>query len=254
MPLRSIPLTGEEVDRLPDPCRRCLYWELGTACPEPLWPAAAVDPTSVGPGGAPPTGGERPVAVRTAPLSAPLTRKQAWVSARVQEGTPPGRVVLVDGTVAGYALYAPSKVFARRGPLLPAAGRDALLLATIAVRPSHRGHGYGHALLLAALREAHRLELAAVEAYGDRRWRDQSCLLPVTWLLHEGFVVAREHPRTPLLRLELRRIARWAGSLEHAWEEVLGHLPRRVPVTDPLAPGVVGVSGPDGDGLSGRVR
>jgi hypothetical protein len=51
----------------------------------------------------------------------------------------------------------------------------------------------------------------------------------VTWLLHEGFEVHREHPRTPLLRLDVKRTVRWAESLEHALEEVLGALPRRLP-------------------------
>jgi GNAT superfamily N-acetyltransferase len=145
---------------------------------------------------------------------------------------------VVDDEVAGYALFAPAGGFAPRSSLLPRVSPDALLLATLWVAVVHRGHGLGRLLVQAALKEAIRLDLTAVEVYGDRRWRERACVLPVTWLLHEGFEVHQEHPRTPLLRLETRRTARWAGSLEHAWEEVLGRIPRRV-----AAPGGESVPG-----------
>ncbi len=84
----------------------------------------------------------------------------------------------------------------------------------------------------AAVREALRLELRAVEAHGDRRAREWDCVLPAAWLLHEGFEVAAEHPRYPLLRIDTGRVARWAESLEHAVEELLGR-PRARPVPQP---------------------
>lgn len=202
---RTAPLTAAEVDVLPGPCRGCLFWEDG----------------SVGP----------PVPLSLRSRHAPSDeRKRAWVSARADEGIAPGRIVVVDGEVAGYALFAPAASFAPRSSLLPRVSPDALQLATLWVTTAHRGAGLGRLLIQATLREAIRLELSAVEAYGDRRWRERSCVLPVTWLLHEGFEVHHEHPRTPLLRLETRRTLRWAGSLEHAWEEVLGRIPRRVAV------------------------
>jgi hypothetical protein len=77
-----------------------------------------------------------------------------------------------------------------------------------------------------------------VEAYGDRRWLERGCVLPATWLLHEGFEVHREHPRSPLLRVDTKRTVRWAETFEHAWEEVLGRLPRRARV--PVPEGVGG--------------
>jgi GNAT superfamily N-acetyltransferase len=202
---RKVPLTGAEVDLLPAACRSCLFWEDGSS--GPLLPPAL-----------------------RAQHAAPVDRKRAWISARVEEGTPPGAVLVVDDEVAGYALFAPAGGFAPRSSLLPRVSPDALLLATLWVAAAHRGVGLGRLLVQAALREALRLDLTAVEAYGDRRFHERACVLPVTWLLHEGFEVHREHPRTPLLRLETRRLARWAGSLEHAWEEVLGRIPRRAPV------------------------
>ncbi len=209
-------LTGEDVGRLPGACATCLFWELGADCPEPR--------TRAVPAGTP--------LIHRFP-SDPGVRKQAWVSARVQEGMPPGRVVLLDDQVVAYALFAPSRVFAPRWGPVPAASGDVLLLATAWVLPVHRGAGIGRLLVQAAVKEALRIDAPAVEAYGDRRFRERSCSLPAGWLLHEGFEVHAEHPRTPLFRLDVRRTARWAQSLEHAWEEVLGRLPHPVPVTRP---------------------
>lgn len=202
---RVVPLTGDLVECLPEPCRRCLYWERGEARPEDPPPTA--DATDD---------------------EAPLVRKQAWVSTQVQEGRPPGRIVRVDDELAAWVTFAPTGALAARGAPAPRGSADALQLATLWVQPHLRGHGLGRLLLQAAVREALRTDLAAVEAYGDRRWRERGCLLPATWLLREGFVVHREAPRVPLLRLEVRRTARWAESLEGALEEILGRLPRPV--------------------------
>jgi GNAT superfamily N-acetyltransferase len=227
---RAIPLTGDEVEQLPGPCAACLFWELGAACPDRRAGAVLVGRVGV------------------VQPSQPLTRKQAWISARVQEGTPPGRVVLVDGELAAYALFAPSRAFAPRQLPVPAASPDALLLATVWVQPVHREAGLGRLLVQAAIKEAIRLDAPAVEAYGDRRWQERACVLPATWLLHEGFEVHREHPRSPLFRIDTKRTLRWAESLEHAWEEVLGHLPRRVPVAERVPGGIPSPNGARGDG------
>jgi GNAT superfamily N-acetyltransferase len=211
---RLEPLTGDNVDALPAPCASCLVWELGAAAPSPRFASAATVGTGA-PGAPAPT--------------EPQVRKQAWVSAQVQDGHPPGRLVRVDDEVAGYALFAPSAAFAPRRLPAPQASPDTVLLATAWIAPQWRERGIGRLLVQAAVKEALRLGAPAVEAYGDRRWLERGCVLPVTWLLHEGFEVHREHPRTPLLRLDVKRTVRWAESLEHALEEVLGALPRRLP-------------------------
>ncbi len=209
------PLASDDLAVLPAGCRTCLFWELGTPAPDDRAVGVLV--------GAP----------REDPPARPVERKRAWVSSRVQDGAPPGRVALVAGVVAGYALFGPSRSFARRRPPVPATSQDAVLLATMWVDPGHRDGGIGRLLVQAAIKEALRLDLAAVEAYGDRRFHERSCVLPAMWLLHEGFEVHREHPRTPLFRMDVRRTVRWAGSLEHALEGVLEHLPRRGPVPVP---------------------
>lgn len=229
----AVPLTGDVLAALPDPCRGCLFWEQGAPCPQPrsgtvLAGLATHLPASE--------------AGRDAEA-----RKRSWVDAEVAAGTPPG-VVLWWGPergprrpppseaaapVAAFALFATADRFAPRAAPAPRASADALLLATAWVAPTHREQGLGRVLLHQALREAIRRDLAAVEVYADRRFRERTCVLPAPWLLHEGFVVHREHLRVPLLRLETRRTARWTEQLEHAWDEVLSRLPELVPSPQP---------------------
>lgn len=205
---KAVPLAAEQVDALPARCRHCLFWELGLPRPDPRLVAAGREDELAGD---------------------PVAQKQAWCSARSLEGDGAGSLVRFDGRTAGYALHAPARAFAPRQPTVPRPSGDALLLATVWVEPDRRGAGIGRLLVQRAIREALRLHLPAVEAYGDRRFREASCVLPCTWLLHEGFRVHREHPRYPLLRLDTRRTARWAESVEHALDEVLGRLPQPTP-------------------------
>ncbi len=156
-------------------------------------------------------------------------------------------------------LFAPARGMVRTPGGMPSSNDDALVLATMWVDPVHRNEGLGRLLLQAALKEAMRLRLAAVEVRADRRWRTDACVLPITWLLHEGFEVVEEHVRWPLLRLDVARTVRWSESVEHAVEEVLGLLPGRAPAPRPAVESLVkatvaatsststvGVSGPAG--------
>jgi len=203
---RTQPLVADALEQLPERCRRCLFWELGGTRPAE---EAAQDVAH-----------EQHV------------RKQAWVASRELEDGPPGTVLRQEGRVVGWALHAPARAFAPRAAPVPVADPEALLLATAWLHPDVRASGLGRMLLQAALRDAIGRDLAAVEAYGDRRAREWDCVLPATWLLHEGFEVVAEHPRYPLLRLETRRTVRWAASLEHAAHELLGRVaPRPVPET-----------------------
>lgn len=207
---RVVALTGELLEELPAPCATCLFWERGEPCPDDRDRRAST---------------ERDAAIR----------KQAWASTRLQEGWAPGRAVRLDGALVAWVTFAPAGVFTALRPPSPRVSADALQLATLYVQPTLRGRGLGRLLLQAAVREALHADLAAVEAYGDRRWRERACLLPATWLLREGFEVHREAPRRPLLRLDVRRTVRWAPTLEAALEEMLGRLPRPARVPGGLA-------------------
>jgi ribosomal protein S18 acetylase RimI-like enzyme len=211
MGVRTVPLRGELLDDLPTRCRSCLFWELGEDRPAP-------DPAS------------------STHAARDRVRKQGWVTAQALEGTPPG-VQLRDGDERlGFALFSPPGVLAARRGTVPAPSRDALVLATAWVAPHARGRGHGRLLVQAALREAVRLDLRGVEAHGDRRSREWDCVLPAGWLLHEGFEVTSEHPRYPLLRIDVSRVGRWAESLEHAVEELLGRGRVAQPVAQPQVP------------------
>lgn len=200
---RTIPLVGDVVDELPERCRRCLFWEAGA---------------------------DRPAEDETDDDAADRVRKQGWITAQSLEDGPPGALARNAKRTVGYSLFAPAGVFAPRSTTVPPLSHDALLLATAWVAPTHRGRGVGRLLVRAAVREAIRLDLRAVEAYGDRRARSWDCVLPAAWLLEEGFEVTAEHPRYPLLRIDTNRVARWAESLEHAVEELLGRArPVRAP-------------------------
>ena len=216
------PLDGDAVEALPDRCRACLFWELGRPRPDAAAPGEHADELA----------------------GDPQVAKQAWCTDQVLAGRPPGRVVWIDDELAGYALFAPASQFARRRAPVPPASRDALLLATLWVGAPHRERGVGRVLVQAALKEALRLGLPAVEVYGDRRWRESDCVLPVTWLLHEGFEVTTEHPRYPLMRLDSKRTVRWTEAIEHAVEEVLDLIPRRHSSPAPAPNGGAGMPVP----------
>jgi len=201
--VRPSPLTADDLADLPQRCRSCLFWELGRPRP----------------------GGHGPP--REDELAGdPIMQKQAWCATEAMNEAAPGRIMRRDGEFAGYVLFATPGSFQARRPPIPGASPDALLVATLWVEPQHRRSGIGRLLLQAAIKDALRRGVPALEAYGDRRHRDADCVIPAMFLLHEGFVVHREHPRYPLLRLDVRRTARWTESLEAAWDEVIQRLPK----------------------------
>jgi GNAT superfamily N-acetyltransferase len=182
------PLTVETIDLLPEPCRRCVFWELG--------------------------GNARPRGSDDAGL-----QKEAWLSSLVLEWGSAGHVISVDGIPAGYSLFAPASFLEQVG--MQAArpvSRDAVLLATLAVEPRFEGQGIGRVLLQSMARDLIKRKVRAVEAFADRAWTGRACHIPVGFLEACGFQVVREHPRYPLLRMDLRTVLRWRDAREAALE------------------------------------
>ncbi|HEX9767459.1 MAG TPA: GNAT family N-acetyltransferase [Nitriliruptorales bacterium] len=205
-------LDAEALEALPGRCSACVFWELGG-----------------------------PRAATSGVTEEGAASKRAWLAGEMVIDGAPGRVIRIVDELAAYVLFAPARALATRGLGVPVPSEDALVLATAWVEPQWRQHGLGRLLIQAALREAHRREVGAVEAWGDRRFSEGGCVLPAAWLLHEGFVVHREHPRHPLMRIEVRRTVTWAGSLEHAVAELLERVrptlaPNGAPVPSPAGP------------------
>ena len=199
---RLIPLDARSLHLLPDPCRRCTFWELG------------VRPAARGPHDG---GGQ----------------KAAWISSVALEWGPVGHVVTVDDEVAGYSLYAPAKYLDQVGSQAARpVSRDAVLLATLAVEQGFAGQGLGRVLLQAMARDLTKRKVRAAEAFADRCWSGRACHLPAAFLEASGFSVVREHPRYPLMRMDLRTALRW----KDVGEAALGRLRVPVPSTPALRP------------------
>jgi GNAT superfamily N-acetyltransferase len=96
--------------------------------------------------------------------------------------------------------------------------RDAVLLATLAVSPPFEGQGIGRVLLQSMARDLIKRRVRAVEAFADRVWTGRNCHIPIDFLESCGFQVVREHPRYPLLRMDLRTVVRWKDAREAALE------------------------------------
>ncbi|MFF5567749.1 GNAT family N-acetyltransferase [Streptomyces sp. NPDC012623] len=202
---RLVPLTLDNLADLPERCHACVFWEL--------------DPVS----------GE--AAVRTGSAAA---QKEAWISAVLLEWGSCGRVAYVDDVPVGFVLYAPPAYVPRAmafptSPVSP----DAVQLMTAWIMPGYQGQGLGRVMVQTVAKDLLRREFKAVEAFGDARWREPSCVLPADHLRAVGFKTVRPHPRYPRLRLELRTTVSWKEDVELALDRLLGAV-KKEPVPRPL--------------------
>jgi GNAT superfamily N-acetyltransferase len=189
-------VTLDHLDDLALTCRRCVFWELD------------------------------PVARERAEESGdPGLEKEAWISAVLLEWGSCGKIVYVDGTPAGYVLYAPPAYVPRSVafPTSPVSG-DAVLLMTAYIYPDFAGGGLGRMLVQGAAKDLTRRGFKAIEAFGDARWEKPACVVPADFLLSVGFKTVRPHPRYPRLRLELKNALSWREDVEVALERLLGSM------------------------------
>ena len=201
---KLVPLGPETLDLVPEPCRRCVFWELGAKA--------------------------RPRGSEDAAL-----QKEAWLSSVVLEWGPAGHVVSVDGEVAGYSLFAPTHVLEQVGfQAARPVSRDAVLLATLAVLPSFEGQGIGRVLLQTMARDLTKRKVRAVEAFADRAPTRRDCRVPAGFLEASGFQVVRDHPRYPLMRMDLRTALTWKDAREAALEALRVPTPAPQPALRPV--------------------
>jgi hypothetical protein len=76
----------------------------------------------------------------------------------------------------------------------------------------------------------------AVEAYGDRSWQHEACIVPAAFLEVVGFRVRREHPRFPLYRFDLGSLAKHRKNVEAAVEAFLESVFAAEPVPQKVSP------------------
>ncbi|MGI8435113.1 MAG: GNAT family N-acetyltransferase [Nocardioidaceae bacterium] len=197
MTRRLVPVTADNVADLPTPCLDCTFWETGRSnrSLNDAHRASGDD-------------------------------KNDWVSSVLLEWGRCGRIVYVDGEVAGFALYAPAKYVAGRPPF--GAGppsRDSVVLMSARIMPEFTEAGLGRVLIQSVVKDALRRRGArSLEAYGDVLSQPLQCFLPVDFLTAVGFRTVHQHPRYPLLRLELRNVMWWRSEVEEALERWLGAL------------------------------
>lgn len=191
-------LTLDNLDDLPSPCRTCLFWEF-----DPVRRERAGD------------SGEA------------ACEKEAWVSRALLEWGSCGRLVYVEDEPAGYALYAPPAYFpgADAFPTAPVS-EDAVLLASLVVRPDYVGGGLGRILVQAVVKDViDRGGVRAIEVFGDRWSRADGelngCVVPADFWLRVGFKTHRNHPRYPRLRMDMRSVLTWREEVEQALEKLL---------------------------------
>ncbi len=131
-------------------------------------------------------------------------QKEEWFSTTLLEWGSCGKLALDGDDGDGFAQYGPPSLFPRLAQFR--AGRvsaDAVYLANCYVSPSQRGGGLGTNLVRAVARDLVDRGYEAVESLAERDWAG-GWILPVDFLVANGFSVLREDPRFPLMRLDLR--------------------------------------------------
>jgi GNAT superfamily N-acetyltransferase len=197
MTRRLANVTLDNLGDLPSACRRCVFWEL--------------DPVA---------------AERASDAGDTSLEKEAWVSAALLEWGSCGKVLYVDGSPAGFVLYAPPSYVPRSVafPTSPPSG-DAVLLMSATVLPDFAGAGLGRMLVQGVAKDLLGRGVKAIEVFGDARWSELGhCVLPADYLLAIGFKTIRPHPRYPRLRMELKSAASWREDVEVAIERLLGSM------------------------------
>jgi GNAT superfamily N-acetyltransferase len=193
---RVVNITLDNLGDIAPRCRRCVFWELD------------------------PVAGQRAVEAGDTALE-----KEAWVSAVLLDWGSCGKIVYVDDAPAGFVTYAPPGYVPRSvafptSPVSP----DAVLLMTAHVLPDFAGGGLGRMLVQGVAKDLMRRGVRAIEAFGDLRWTQPSCVVPAEHLLAVGFKTVRPHHRWPRLRLEIKTAVSWREDVEVALERLLGSM------------------------------
>ena len=166
-------ITEENVGDIPEPCRRCAYWE---------------DPK---------------VSERD---EAELIKRE-WFKETLETFGTCGKILYVDGRAVGYAQYGPSGRFPNvknygSGPVGSVEEGVVLLTCLFISDEAFRGLGLGKRLLEAVIQELRRRGFRALETFARRGEADNPSG-PMEFYLRRGFHVKDEtDPEFPLMRLD----------------------------------------------------
>jgi GNAT superfamily N-acetyltransferase len=228
------------IGSLPEPCRRCVRWEVPRSVRDP---DRETDVVGVFDG---------------------EFEKEVWLSGVMLTWGTAGQIVLVDDEPAGFALYAPPTAVpaATAFPTSPVSP-DAVLLTTAHILPQYAGQGLARFLLTGVVTDLTRRGVRAIELFGRRGDVDDPvradqdaelqaeleaelavddpdavriprCLVPASFALAVGFQEVAPHHRYPRLRYELAQGSGWKADVEAALERLVVSLsvPAR-PVDEP---------------------
>lgn len=198
---RVVDLDLRALHDLPLRCRGCVFWELS-----PADRAFAVEHDAE-------------------------FEKEAWCSELSLTWGAPGKLVYVDDVPAGFALAGPPAAFPRAGFFPARVSGDALLLATIHVMQDYQGQGIGKVLVQNIVKLAKERGLRAVECFADKQWAGYDCLIPAEFCHAIGFKIKRDHVRFPLMRIDIKALAKLSESFEAKLEAFLDSL--KVPSAAP---------------------
>ncbi|MDV6010981.1 GNAT family N-acetyltransferase [Haloechinothrix sp. LS1_15] len=195
-------ITLDNLEHLPQRCRRCVYWELAPHLKEQVEEYGDTE-----------------------------VEKEAWISAVLLEWGSCGRIAYSEELPVGFVLYAPPSAVPRSTafPTAPVSA-DAIMLTSFFVLPEFRGAGLGRMLVQAAVQDLTRRGVTAIEAYGDEDpettsgEREHTCVVAADFLRSVGFKTVHAHARWPRLRLELRAGLSWKEDVEAALDQLLGHV------------------------------
>lgn len=195
-----VPLGLDTISLLPGPCRSCIRWEVG---PERSGKVAGAGQAEF--------------------------EKEVWLSGVMLSWGSCGQLLMVDGEVAAYAVYAPPIDVSTAGafPTAPVSP-DAVLLMNAMVLPAFRGQGHARYLLQGVAKHLAGRGVRAIEAFAHRGARtslpsDETippCLIPAEFGLAIGFSEVRAHHRYPRLRLEVGAALGWKADVESALEQL----------------------------------
>jgi GNAT superfamily N-acetyltransferase len=184
-PIQVIDVDLDNLHLVPKECLRAVFWELEDVDP-------AVDPAF---------------------------HKEEWFSSTLLEWGRCGKLLLEKDEVRALAQYAPATLFAglAKFPWVRISS-DAVFLPYCFVAERHRYRGLGTELVRTVARDLVDRGYRAVETVADRSW-DGSWVLPHPFLSSCRFAVVRDHPRHPVMRLDL--LVGGSVARERAEESVL---------------------------------